>query len=267
MANEKHISFSSLKDWHSCPYKFKLYKVDGIRSFLGNEHTAFGNAMHTIAEHKLLGKEPFEKTWEEFFEQEFIKGLKECKENGADLNAFNKDLINQMRFQGKELIPLIYPGLKKYFGNFDIIGTEIKIELPIEKFEKIDFLGYIDLAIITQEERRVHILDYKTTSWGWDNTRKAKAITGYQLALYKHFFSKMLEVDPENIDCHFCLLKRIGKKLDKRVEPFKITTGKKKISNALEVLHGACTSYEKNFFPKNKLSCPDCPFYKTVHCP
>ena len=52
-----HISFSELKIWNDCPWKHKLVYLDKIDSFKGNEHTAFGNAIHDTCEHMLLDEE------------------------------------------------------------------------------------------------------------------------------------------------------------------------------------------------------------------
>ena len=45
-----HISFSELKEWTTCPWKHKLNYIDKIKEFKGNEHTAFGTAVHSVCE-------------------------------------------------------------------------------------------------------------------------------------------------------------------------------------------------------------------------
>ena len=52
-----HISFSALKNWVFCPFYHKITYIDRIKGFLGNEYTAFGTAIHTICEKKLLKEE------------------------------------------------------------------------------------------------------------------------------------------------------------------------------------------------------------------
>ena len=46
----KHISYSEIKVWDECPYKHKLVYIDEVKKFLGNEHTAFGTAVHEVCE-------------------------------------------------------------------------------------------------------------------------------------------------------------------------------------------------------------------------
>ena len=65
-----HISYSELKDWKFCPFYHKLTRVDKIDGFTGNEYTAFGSAIHSVCEKKLL---------EEELENDFF--VKELKKN------------------------------------------------------------------------------------------------------------------------------------------------------------------------------------------
>ena len=64
-----HISYSELKDWKFCAWYHKLTRVDGIDGFTGNEYTAFGSAIHSVCEKKLLHEE----LSEDFFVQELKK--------------------------------------------------------------------------------------------------------------------------------------------------------------------------------------------------
>ena len=68
----------------------------------------------------------------------------------------------------------------------------------------------------------------------------------------------------KNIETYFALLKRTAKK--NRVEFFKVSSGKKKMENANNLLTRAigCIISEKHI--KNRLSCKGCEFYKTEHC-
>ena len=53
-----HISYSELKDWAFCAWFHKLTRVDKVdEGFVGNEYTAFGNAVHNVCEKTLLKEE------------------------------------------------------------------------------------------------------------------------------------------------------------------------------------------------------------------
>ena len=68
-----HISFSELKNWNTCPHYHKLVNLDKIKLFRGNEYTAFGTALHEVAEQKLLDSSIDEV---QLFELSFLEELK-----------------------------------------------------------------------------------------------------------------------------------------------------------------------------------------------
>ena len=115
-----HISYSELKNWCKCPWYHKLVHLEKIGGFSGNEYTAFGTAIHNVCETKLLNEHIDEV---EFFELSFLEELKKLPEEFKA--TWRKDLISQMREQGKILAPLAIPELKNYFGEgVEILATE-----------------------------------------------------------------------------------------------------------------------------------------------
>ena len=189
-----HISFSELKEWTECPWKHKLNYIDGIKSFKGNEYTAFGTALHTICENLVtqdassLTKKHTDYDPNSHFQQEFLKNLKRLKHDVPDIEL-NSNLVDSMRDQGDHIIQFILPALKKYFGKFDLVQVEEDLYELIQHHDK-NFKGYIDLIIYTPADKKYHIIDWKTCSWGWDNRRKTEKMVTYQLTLYKHFWCK-----------------------------------------------------------------------------
>jgi len=255
-----HISFSELKLWNECPYKHKLVYLDKIDSFKGNEHTAFGSAVHSVCE-KLVG-ENIQKA-AEYFQEQFLKELKELPE-AYDLN---KKLISDMRIQGCMLTKHILPGLKEHFGDYKLISIEERLFESIPDYENYNFKGFVDLVIQTPDQI-YHVIDWKTCSWGWDTRRKSEKMTTYQLTLYKHFFSLKHSIDPSNMKTHFALLKRTAK--TNNVEIFETTSGNKKTQNALKLLNKAIYNLKNKNFIKNRMSCQGrfgpCEFFNTKHC-
>ena len=68
-------------------------------------------------------------------------------------------------------------------------------------------------------------------------------------------------------ETHFALLKRTAKK--NIVEIFNVTSGEKRIQNALQLLDRAVKTIKSKTHVKNKLSCTagyGCEFYKTKYC-
>jgi hypothetical protein len=254
-----HISYSELKDWVHCAFYHKLTRVDGIDGFKGNAYTAFGSALHSVCEKKLLKEE----ISEDFFINELKKNISELDESVQ----VDKKMVLDMMGQGKKIIPEIEDALVDYFEEFEVLAVEMPLYEPIEGEEGYQFKGYID-AIVATPDGKVHIFDWKTCSWGWDSRRKSDKMVTYQLTLYKHFFCQKMEVDPANVETHFALLKRTAKK--NRVEFFRVTSGPTKIKNALKTLNMALYNIKNKRYIKNKLSCTSgfgCKFYGTEHCP
>jgi len=254
-----HISYSELKDWVHCAFYHKLTRVDGIDGFKGNAYTAFGSAIHSVCEKKLLQEE----ISEDFFVNEMKKNIAELDD---DIQV-DKKLVLDMLGQGKKIIPEIEDALDEYFEEYEVLAVEMPLYEPIEGEEDYQFKGYID-AIVATPDGKVHIFDWKTCSWGWDARKKNDKMVTYQLTLYKHFFCQKMGVDPNNVETHFALLKRTAK--TNRVEFFRVTSGQQKTKNALKTLNMALYNIKNKRYIKNKLSCTSgfgCKFYRTEHCP
>tara|TARA_Y100000310_G_C20650866_1_gene799340 strand:- start:902 stop:1666 length:765 start_codon:yes stop_codon:yes gene_type:complete len=252
-----HVSYSEIKNWSICPFYHKLTYIDKIKIFKGNEHTAFGNAVHDTCESMLL-KENLQA--EEYFLDQYKKVLKKLAEDKYD---FDKKLVLDMREQGLKLLPKIKPALDEYFGKYKVFSTEEKLFEDIS-YKDYKFKGYIDLVLKTKDGK-YHVIDWKTCSWGWGYRKKNDIMVTYQLTYYKHFFAKKHNIDPKNIETHFALLKRTAKK--DNVEFFKVTSGKKKTENALNFLEKALYNINNKSYVKNRLSCNRCEFKNTKHCP
>lgn len=249
-----------MKIWAECGHKHKLIYLDKIKKFQGNEYTAFGTALHYVSE--VIVPDPSkEDTAKNLFQKKFLEELRELKSTGFQLNA---KLVSEMRNQGQEIVEHLLPNLKDYFGDYEIISVEESIYEPIKSFDTdYNFKGFIDLILKTPDGKH-HIIDWKTCSWGWDMKKKSDKLVTYQLTLYKNFYSLKYNIDVKDIETHFALLKRTAKK--DRVEIFRVTSGAKKMSNALELLEQAVVNIESGKSFKNRMSCKYCEFYKTEHC-
>ena len=251
-----HISYSELKDWAHCPFYHKLTRIDGIDGFTGNQYTAFGSAIHSVCEKKLLNEE----LTEDYFVKELKKNISELEE------PVDNKIVHDMMKQGNKIIPEIDDALNEYFDEFEVLAVELPLYEPIENEER-KFKGYID-AVVATPDGKVHIFDWKTCSWGWNAKKRSEPMVTYQLTLYKHFFCQKMKIDPKNVETHFALLKRTAK--NEPVEFFRVTSGPRKTENALKLLNTAIYNIKNERYIKNKLSCTSgygCKFYKTEHCP
>ena len=251
-----HISYSELKDWAHCPFYHKLTRIDGIDGFTGNQYTAFGSAIHSVCEKKLLKQD----LSEDYFVKELKKNISELDE------PVDNKTIHDMMKQGNKIIPEIDDALNEYFDEFEVLAVELPLYEPIENEER-KFKGYID-AVVATPDGKVHIFDWKTCSWGWNAKKRSEPMITYQLTLYKFFFCQKMDIDPKNVETHFALLKRTAKK--EHVEFFRVTSGPKKTENALKLLNTALYNINNKRYIKNRLSCTGgygCKFFKTEHCP
>jgi hypothetical protein len=254
-----HISYSELKDWSFCAWYHKLTRVDGIDGFKGNAYTAFGSAIHSVCEKKLLQEDMNE----DFFVNELKKNITEL----PDDVEVNKKLVLDMVGQGKKIIPEIEDALDDYFDDFEVMAVEMPLMEDIDGHLDYKFKGFID-AIVATPDGKIHIFDWKTCSWGWDAKRRSDKMVTYQLTLYKNYFCQKMNIDPKDVETHFALLKRTAKK--NRVEFFRVTSGAKKTENALKLLNTALYNIKNQRYIKNRMSCTGgfgCKFYRTEHCP
>ena len=249
MENEvKNISYSAIKTFSECPYRYKLRYVDGFKNIESNKFLIFGTALHEACELKIQDETVDEVM---IFENKFKEEIEKLPEKDSDLDSFLD--------QGKILAPIILPELKKHFGNFKLVAAEQELTSELEVSKNFKFIGYVDLIIQT-EDGKYHIIDYKTCSWGWDAKKKSDAMLNYQLAFYKNFFAKMKGVPLTDIETHFVLLKRTAK--NNKVEVLDVTCTQRRITNAFKILDNCIINVERGNFPKNKLSCEYCQYYK-----
>jgi hypothetical protein len=256
-----HVSFSAIKDWKFCAYYHKLTRIDKIKVFQGNIFTAFGKAIHDTCESMLLSRElqkPFEP--EPFFKKCFKNELKALGDEFTE-----KDVL-AFEQQGVDIIPHIVPALNEYFGDFKMVSSEEEIneKLRFDTDDNYTFKGYVDCLIKTSDGK-YHVIDWKSCSWGWDMRKRTDPMVTYQLTYYKHFLSEKRGLAKEDIETHFALLKRTGKK--NKVEIFRVSSGEKKTNSALKLLEQSVYNIDRENYVKNRLSCSRCDFKGTEHCP
>ena len=270
-----HISYSAFKNWYKCPFYHKLVNIDKVTEFQGSIHTAFGSAVHSVNE--LLVSEnvkPSELSMERskidsFFKEQFKKELKTIPEEAIrklKSDSKTKALLKDMFVKGGDLSILSVKQLHKQFPGFKVCSVEEDLFEPIKNCHdlKYDFKGFIDLIFETPDGIR-HVVDWKTSSWGWDARKKADKLITYQLTYYKHFYADKHNLATKDIQVHFGLIKRTAKK--NQIEIFEVPCGEIKIKNALKVLHEAVYNIDRKNFIKNRLECAKCEFNQTKWCP
>ena len=127
------------------------------------------------------------------------------------------------------------------------------------------FKGFVDL-ILELPDGSIKILDLKTSGSLYTFDKYRDKFKDYQLTLYKLFYSQQTNTDLEKIETGFVVL-------DKTKNPIsfvKITSGAKKMENALQWLSLGLSAINRGVFVKNRSSCQmygkPCKFYKSEYC-
>ncbi len=178
---KQHISYSELKIFTECPYKWHLQYEQGLAGFTGNIYTAFGTAIHSVCEQSALGNLT-EDEYPAHFDWAFLEELKKLDEKPEP------KMIVEMREQSRRIFDKVFPALQNLFPGYEVYSSEETLyeaitELKFDRYLK----GFIDLVVKTPDGK-YHIIDWKSCSWGWDMKRKSEPMTTYQLTLYKKFF-------------------------------------------------------------------------------
>ena len=275
----KHISYSEWRNWHICPHYHKLTYIDKVTQFEGNIFTAFGKAIHTVCEFTLTSPEKYREAGaiEALVKAQFLKELKALPE-GEQQRAKRDFKLKEWLVSGLEIVPDLYRCLTEKFGklgeDWEVLKAEEQLYVPITEFTEAEkkFKGFIDLVVYSKKDEKIHLIDWKTCSWGWRREKKSDTILAYQLVFYKHFYARKYEVEPKDVDCHFVLLKRTAK-AGKKAEFVRVTAAKKRTTDALNALTKALHNINKKNYIKNRTACTNCKdrfgtceFYQTEYC-
>jgi len=275
-----HISYSELVDHMECSFRHKLKHIDKLGSDGSTIHTIFGTVLHDAMEtYTLTGTI---KTADEC-RLEFQRQLGEImftdksvtKEQAQEfIDAFADLLVQTPKF------------LDEQFPGWKLVSAEDYLFEPIAGQVNKKFKGFIDLVIktpkikkgkpnrlsslkgeIMPDEWEYHIIDYKTTNWGWKAEQKRSTEKQMQLVLYKHFWCQKVGISPDEVKCNFMLLKRTPMKDGSRIELIDVPVDASTTKKALEILNSAINQIQKVRVVKNKMACMWCQFKMTKECP
>ena len=263
---KKHISFSELSVWDKCNFRHKLKYIDKIALDKPSEHTEYGRTIHDVLENYLKTK--------------VMPDVEQAKKDLDALFALHGITASRTDFHDtiEPIVAEVPSFMDEHFKDWEYIAAEQYLYENIEGHEDRYFKGYIDGIIRIPKSSRLPktakpgemeywIIDWKSCSWGWDMAKKTDPSKTRQLALYKHYWSKKLNVPLTEIRCGFILLKRTPRKGGTRCELVPVSVGEKTIQNGLELIDSMIFSVQKRIFTKNRKDCRFCEYAKTVHCP
>ena len=255
-----HISYSELREFRECPFRHYLKYVQSKETD-PNEHTALGSAVHSTCEIILLKEDVDHK---DFFVKEFEGQIAELEKQKDSLD---RSLLLKMKIDAPSVFEEVLPFLEQQFGEFEVVAIEDEIYEPIEELKDLGlvyFNGFIDLMIRTKDGK-LHIIDWKTSRSGWHPKKKSDALTLYQIILYKEFYARSKNLDVNNIETHFIILKW-GTKSQGKIENIEVSSKSKRTQNALKILFDSVRSINTGVKIRNRTSCQFCKYKDSDKC-
>ncbi len=280
-AFQKNISSSQFSIFKECPHKWELLYKDGLQQYTSTIHTVFGTAMHEALQHYITimfeqsAAEADRFNVEEYFEERFRETyLKEYKSNSS--THFSSSVEMREFFDdGIAIINFFKKKRGQYFSKrgWFLVACELPIVIvPDNKFKNVLYKGYLDLVLYHEPTNTFKIIDFKTSTRGWNDKTKKDEGKQFQLILYKNGFSKQFDIPEDNIEVEFFILKRkIWEESEfpqSRIQEFAPPSGKIKMKKAVTALNEFIEhsfnqdgTYKDNKYPITvNENCKYCPF-------
>ncbi len=225
---KKTVSFSQYAMWLKCPQQWKLSYIDKLAPYEASINTAFGDGIHEALQEYLRvlygvgATEADAVDTYAIFEKCFNEGITELKlatpeqlalpkEELEELDVVTPDMIAEFKNDGKIILEHVtsYAIRSKHFPSkkYEVLGIELPLEIPI-RGGTIVYKGYLDIVFRDRITKKILILDFKTSSFGWNKYQKADRTKLDQLLLYKRFYNQLFKVPMADIEVEFFVVKR-----------------------------------------------------------
>jgi ATP-dependent exoDNAse (exonuclease V) beta subunit len=224
----KTVSFSQYSMWLKCPMQWKLSYIDKLAPYEASLNTVFGDGIHAaLQEYLRLLYNVGTKDADSFdsyaeFTKTFDEGLKDLKmateeqlklteEELDELDVVTPSRVEEFRKDGKTILDHVtsYAIRSKHFPSkqYEVLGIELPLEIPM-RGGKIMYKGFLDIVLKDKTTKKILILDFKTSSFGWNKYQKADRTKIDQLLLYKRFYHQTFQVPMSDIEVEFFVVKR-----------------------------------------------------------
>ena len=232
----KTVSYSQFSLYLQCPHRWKLDYVDGQRTYEQNINTCFGSAFHTTVQDYvqcLLTKSVKEADNKNLHEELKNNMFEEYRASLAKNDNQHYSTPQQLgEFWNDGIAILDY--FKRHRTNFfnskhhELVGIEKPLRMEVKN--NVAFIGFIDIIIKDKRDGVYTIYDIKTSTQGWNKYQKADVSKTAQLILYKEYYAKQFDVDPDMIHVEYIIVRRkINEDLEfapKRIQTFSPASGK-----------------------------------------
>ncbi len=271
--NPRSISFSTLTDAKKCGEYYRLKNIEKLYPFTDSIWTHYGTLVHKYIQAVLMDEiEPdvackkFIRTWFrfcQFYRKQLQKNLDDEEYKLPNGAKKNEDIYRQPALAILNIKKLF----KEQFGEHKVLWVEYRLKSETD-YPQV-FKGLIDIGIELANGDIV-IADFKTSGSLWMFNKYRDKYKDYQLTLYKSFYVKETGIDPKSVETYFIVIPKEVKS-KKCIEFIRVTSGPRKVLNALAWLNETLQKVEDNSFQKNRMACrnffgKNCPFFQTEHC-
>jgi hypothetical protein len=233
------VSYSQFAMWSTCPHKWKLTYVDKIRLGGPSIYTVFGTAFHETIQwwlHVMFSnsiKASDELNLAECLHDQMTQNYMSSVIDANNIHFSTPAQLKEFYEDGVAILEWIKRNRVHYFSNttHELVGIEMPLYIQAtEKNEKVLLNGFLDIVLKEKATNKIVIIDFKTSTKGWNDYAKRDKIKASQLVLYKEYFAKQYGYDVEAIDIKYFIVKR--KLIDgfmypqKRVQEFVPPSGK-----------------------------------------
>lgn len=254
-----HVSFSEIREWKECSFRHKLKFVMKIELGKPGPLMDFGTACHAACEKFLrtrvmdpsIATNMIRATWEK----------------NKDLTGFEPKTLEQFIKEADGILADVPKWMEETFPEWEFVDAEHYLYEPIEGHPHA-FKGFIDGVIRCKNAKGkalTWLIDWKTTSWGWNTYKKSDDMVRAQLVLYKNFWATKTGTDPKDVRCGFVLLKRAAKP-GAHCELITASVGDVTTGRSLKIINNMVSSVKKGIAIKNRASCTYCDYRGTEHC-
>jgi len=210
------ISYSQYSTYAKCPHRWKVTYADKKRKPTHSIATVFGTAMHEVLQEWLT--ELFNGSvatsdamdlhgmLKEKMSSEYLKCLEDF--NGEHFS--NRTEMMEFYNDGIAIIEWVKRRRHEFFSRkeYELIGIEVPIYMPVEEGKNVYMRGYIDLVLKDKATGEYIIYDIKTSRQGWNKWMKADKLKISQVILYKIYFAKQFDIPVEKVKLKYFIVKR-----------------------------------------------------------
>jgi len=285
---KKVVSWSQLSMYDACPRQYKLTYIDKLAKRPSSIHLIFGIAMHNVIQSYLKTlyastvKDANALPLMEMLEADMKKQFTRAYEKQGTFPATKEQML-EFFYDGEKILNYLASHQNEYFPkkNHKLLGIEMSLSDPIN--DGLSFIGYLDVVILNEATNTIKIIDLKTSTNGWNKYQKADKGKTNQLLLYKHFYSKLYNVELKDVEVEYLIVKRkLYENVDyyqKRFQKIKPASGNVSLNKVMRTFDSFLDSVfddtgayktERDYVAvagKNKKNCRWCEFSEQVdHC-